>query len=148
MNNGHVTEARLNEIRYLHAPLPQTDVRSDDSIVVSSTKLNLGETLRIGWLSLQLLKIDLTTVTPVRINNSLGFAYLGIFAGGFEPLRRPSGLPITFINLSGPNVKVMNPYIDRTFSGPDVIEIVAVNNTADTDIEIMVSGSLKLYTHG
>lgn len=143
--NGHVTQSRLDRVINLHGTLPQTDLRRGDSLVISSIKLDLGHTLSVGWLSLQLLRINIAEVLPTRIINSLGFVYAGIFAGGFDTLRRPTGMPISFVNLSGPNVKVLNPYIVREFSGPDIVEIVVVNNTTDTDVEVMVAGSMKLF---
>lgn len=146
--NGTITESRLATIMELGIALAETDLRRDDSVVVGVFKLDLGQTLRVGWLALQLLKINLAQATPTKVNSSLGFVYLGIYAGGFEPLRRPSGTPINFVNLSGPNTKLMNPYPMRAFSGPDVIHVLVVNNTLDTDVEVMVSGSLKLYTSG
>lgn len=144
--NGHVTETRLKSIIDLHAALPQADLRRGDSIIISSTKLALGESLEIGWLSLQIIKINLTEDTPTRIINSLGFVYAGLFMGGFDPLRRPSGMPTNFISLNGPNVKLMSPYTRRSFAGPDIVTLIVINNTVDTDVEIMLAGSMKLYT--
>lgn len=126
--------------------LPQADLRRGDSIIVSTTKLELGESLHIGWLSLQIIKISLTGTVPVRVINSLGFVFAGFYMGGFAPLRRPSGMPVNFISLSGPSVKLMNPYTLRSFSGPDIVELVVINNTLDTDVEIMLAGSMQLYT--
>jgi len=144
--NGHVTETRLKSIINLHAALPQADLRRGDSIIISSTKLALGESLQIGWLGLQIIKINLSEQTPTRIINSLGFVFAGFYMGSFDPLRRPSGLPTNFVSLSGPNVKLMSPFTKRSFAGPDIVTLIVVNNTIDTDVEVMLCGSMKLYT--
>jgi hypothetical protein len=146
--NGHVTESRLNTVINIPLALAQTDFRRDTSILLGSVKLSLGQTLQMGWLSLQLIKINLTSAAPVRINMMMGLVYMGIFAGSYNPLRRPSGIPLSFVSLSGPNTKIINPYVPRIFSGPDTVDVIIVNNTTDTDVELMAAGSLKLYTHG
>jgi len=141
-----ITTSRLDTIRGMPIALPQTQLRRADSIVISSYKLDLGQRLIIHWLSLKMLKV--ISGSPIKINSSLGLVYVGVFAGGFDPLRVPSGVPLHVISLGGPGSKVLNPHIVREFSGPDIIEVVAVNNMTNIDLEITITGSAKYYITG
>jgi hypothetical protein len=122
--------------------LPQTQLRRADSIVVTSVKLLLGQRLRLGWLGLKLLKVG--TGAQNRLNTSLGTAYVGVYAGGFDALRQPSGTPIYVLSATGPLTRQLTPYAWREFSGPDVIEVVAINNTGNVDVELAVMGAMRL----
>jgi len=140
--SGHVTTSQFNNIVDTPILLPQTELRAGDSLVICSVKLLLGQTLRLGYVAAQLLKID--PGTPVKTNTSLGLAYVGVFAGGFEFLRVPSGTPINYLTVSGPQIVVLSPYNQRNFVGPDVLEIVAVNNS-DLNMELAVTGTAKVF---
>ena len=140
------TKNRLDTIRDVPLALPQAQLRRGDSIVVSSFKLALGQKLSLGWLGLQLLK--LSPGTPQRVNSSLGIIYAGIYAGGFDTLRRPSGTPLQLLSISSPTMKILNPYTHREFSGPDIIEVLVVNNTTNIDVEVMLVGASKFYLAG
>ena len=143
---GHVTTSRNDSIIDLPISMAQLELKKEDSIVITSVKLSLGQVLRINWLSMQL--ISMKSGSPTKITDSLGFVYGGVFAAGFDTVRRPSGTPIFTRSINSPLTKVLNPHIIREFSGPDIIEFVAVNNTSNVDVEIAMMGDVKLYTSG
>jgi hypothetical protein len=125
--------------------LPQTEVRAGDSLVVCSVKLLLGQELRLGYVAAQLVKISPGTAT--KINTSLGLVYVGIFAGGFDTLRTQSGTPVNYLSFSGPRVSVLSPYNQRNFLGPDVVEVVVVNNTSNLSMDLSVIGAARLFIY-
>lgn len=139
--NGLVTTYQFDNIIDIPVLLPQTEIRAQDSLVICSVKLLLGQTLCLGYMACQLVQID--PGDAIKANSSLGLAYVGIFAGGFESLRTPSGTPINFVSMSGPQISVLSPYNQRNFAGPDIVEIVVVNNT-DLNMEVAVTGTAKL----
>jgi len=144
MSSGLVTQPRLDMIVDLPIGLAQAKLPRATSIVMASIVVGLGQRLRLGWLSLQLVRLSATT--PSRLNTSLGIAYVGVFAGGAELARIPTGTALCVISLNGPFVKLLNPYVARDMEGPDVVNVVAVNNTSNVDMEVVVTGSAKLYT--
>lgn len=144
--NGLITTSRIEKVVSIPVSLPQAELRRGDSIVLSTIPLALGQRLSIDWLSFKLLSA--VTTTPARINTSLGIVYLGVYAGQFDKIQQPNGTPIYAISCSGPSTKLLNPYIRRVFVGPDVISVIAVNNTSNADVATTCTGSLRLYIDG
>src|ERR1044071_1539833 len=111
MSSGLVTRPRLDAIVDLPIGLAQAKLPRSTSIVVASIMLRIGQRLRLGWLGLQLVRMS--KASPSRLNSSLGVAYVGVFAGGAELVRIPTGTPLCTISLNGPFVKLLNPYVSR-----------------------------------
>jgi hypothetical protein len=148
MSRSGIILSRLEAIIDLPISLPQTELRVQDSIVVAFFKVGVGQRLDMGWLCLKLLNVLIPEgEDPVKVNTSLGLVYAGLYAGGFDPVRRPSGTPMHVISLSGPVSRILNPVRARSFDGPDIISVVVVNNTTNVLVDVTLVGSAKLLAY-
>lgn len=136
---GYITESQFDNIKRVPIGSAQTELLANDSICLQVVKLDVRQVLTVGYTGVQLIKV--TPGTPDLINTSLGLIYFGIFAGGFDTLRTPSGTPINWVSFNGPSYQLMSPYAIRNFAGPDIIHFVMVNNTTNLDVEYCVTGT-------
>lgn len=139
---GYVTQSQFDNIKSVPLGIAQTRLLAESSMCLQVVKLDVRQVLTIGYAGVQLIKV--TPGQPELINTSLGIIYFGIYAGGFDTLRTPSGTPINWVSFNGPSFQLMSPYAIRNFAGPDVIHFVVANNTTNLDVEFCVTGTAQV----
>lgn len=131
--------------RTLELPLqvPQLELLRNDSLVLATVVLQVGQKFRLRWLNLTLYGTDQTTA-PSKVNSGLGIVYVGLFGPKFNG---PTGWPLTALSNSLISSKATNPwdYVDVQVAG--TYGLVLVNNTRNLDVSVGVSGLARLFSH-
>jgi len=140
----HLVAQRASAVLNVPLSLPQTLLQGYDTVTVATIKLALGQRLVISHATLQLLQAKITG-PPVKIQCSLGYCYLGVYGQGFEAIHIPTGSPTKQLVLQGPGSKAWNPYDHREFHLPGTYEIVVSNNLQNADLDVVMTGSARLY---
>lgn len=125
--------------------LPQTRLEPGEALVVASVCLKFGQVARYRLLSLQVVQTLLrSTSATQRLNSGLPGAYVGLFSGAFDVIRKPCGLPLLWIGLDGVGYRFSNPNTYQDHSSPDVYTVMAVNNTDNQAFDVVVTGALRV----
>jgi hypothetical protein len=135
--------ARFNRIVDLALSCPQTVLKPAASLLLATVALEPGQLLRVRWLSAKLVRLSAASF-PLKVNSSLGLAYVGVYSGDFSDVSRPGGTPLALLSLNF-QTKRLNPYYFRDFTAPDTYSVFAVNNTQNLDLDLVVSGAARLY---
>lgn len=138
-----ITEEQYQNCLNIPISLPETIVGPHDSIVVAAVQLLLGQKLRFRWANFQYVRGEPDLAAPSLVCSNFGKAYLGLYSG--NRLHIPSGMPLSFLKADAVGIRSTNPFAYKDFSNPGTYEILAVNNTANMNVHLVVSGCLQLF---
>lgn len=148
MASGYLTERQLEDQLELPAGLPLTELAAGDNLVLATVQLNSAR----QRLSHRVLFVHVVgrnpaaPETPTKVNASLGYAYVALFDAADQRVAAsetiagqtgPLNLPLTAtrtgtLSLSGP------------VTGSAVYTLKLVNNCADVDLKVCVTGQLRV----
>ena len=129
----------LDNRRIVPISLPQAELRRNSTIVLAALRLAQGAEFRIGWLGVKIIS-QLNAGNPVKVTSALGRVYVGVYSGNLEP----TGLPSTVLSLDGEARGTLNFRHTRKYSVSQDYSIALVNNTTDTDFEVVVTGAMSI----
>lgn len=89
--------------------------------------------------------VDVITQVPsTKLNTNMAMAVVGMYSGEFEQLNLHSGQPLVCLQRELPGYAHLDPYNWKDFEVPDTYAILAINNTAETQIRMTVSGLFRV----
>jgi hypothetical protein len=125
--------------------LPQTQLMRGSALLIGSYKLLLGQKASLKWLGLSMLSLP---DSPVKLTDAFGLLYAGVYAGGFDQVLDISGVPACIVSTNDNEPRYLNPWAQRVFYGPDILEVVISNNMSNVDVNVSAVGCMRLYLQG
>lgn len=124
--------------------LPQTLLKPNTAEQVALLTLEAGQGLQLRWLSVHLVKLNLTSfVAPVKVNPSLGTVYAGLVGDRAAFLSAPAGRPLVYVPVELPGVAA-NPPAFITQLSPGTYGLIVVNNLLATEVEVSCCGAFRV----
>ena len=136
---SYITPSLFARVVSLPISLPQTELRRGKSIHISSVVLADDQILALKSLNLHLLKILTPGVVPVYASKVMGVVSVGIYD---SPMLCSCGCLVRGYQVG---VTQFNPWQTRLIYKPGTYKIVVSNNTTNVDVDVCVTGSIKLY---
>lgn len=143
---GLVLQSRLDRIFDVALSLPQSELLRGTSIMVASFDLAPGQRARVRWFGYQLVRV-LNSAVVVKLSTALGLTYAGLYEGA-AGLLVPAGTPLVAASLESPSFRALNPYCFRDIGSPGTYRVFVVNNTSTHDLDVALTGTLRVYTDG
>jgi hypothetical protein len=123
---------------------PQTVLRAQNSLLVGTLNLELGQYLRLRWLGIKIAKI-IKIAAPDKVSSNLGLCYAGVYSGDLDGVNRPTGVALAQLVVNQVTSRQMSPHYFRNFTTPGTYSVFVTNNLANMDLEVVVTGAAKLY---
>ena len=136
---SYITPSLFARVVSLPISLPQTELRRGKSIHISSDVLADDQILALKSLNLHVLKILTPGVVPVYASKVMGVVSVGIYD---SPMLCSGGCLVRGYQVG---VTQFNPWQTRLIYNPGTYTIVVSNNTTNVDVDVCVTGSIKLY---
>jgi hypothetical protein len=89
------------------------------------------------------LHFTLQPTTPTLINSALDAAVCGIISTLPHRFIGPGGLPESTVMSSNVGIVSSSPFVLRAYRGPDSLAVTVTNNTANYDLQVVVTASLR-----
>lgn len=142
--NSLVTLASFNRAIDVPFNLPQSTLQPNTAEQVAIISVLPGQQLQLRWLSIHLVKINVSPVQiPTKINPSLATTYAGLIGDRAQFLTAPAGRPLIYVPVDLPGVAHSSPAFALDLS-PGTYALIAVNNLVETSIEVTVCGSFRV----
>lgn len=142
--NSLVTAAGFDRSLEISFNLPQTLLKPNTAEQVALVTLSPGQQLQLRWLSVHLVKLNLSTFTaPVKVNPSLGTTYAGLVGDRASFLSAPTGRPLVYVPVELPGVAA-NPPAFITQLNPGTYGLIVVNNLLATSLEVSCCGAFRV----
>lgn len=142
--NSLVTSAGFDRSLEVSFNLPQTVLKPNTAEQVALLTLLPGQQLQLRWLSVHLVKLNLSTFsTPVKVNPSLGSTYAGLVGDRASFLSAPTGRPLVYVPVELPGVAA-NPPAFITQLNPGTYGLIVVNNLLATELEVSCCGAFRV----
>lgn len=167
MHSSYATIDQLDTQLDLPASLALASLASDSWLVLGTVVLTAPQTLTLRWLQLAILGSFGTNTSvvpnpttglcvfpspsPTEVNLGRGLAWLGIYAG-FDPLTSPVlqtaieavvTIPLPSGSIVTPTVAT-RPLASATYATPGTYTVVVYNNAAGYQLQLTVSGALRV----
>ena len=124
--------------------LPQSTLEPGTAEQVATIVVAQGQELELRWLSLHLIRLDLSnTSLPIKINKSMGTAYAGLVGDRAAFLTSPTGRPLVYVPVELPGVAANSPAF-ITQVNPGTYSLIVVNNLSTNDIEVSCCGTFRI----
>lgn len=142
--NSLVTTGAFNRSFDVSFNLPQTTLKPNTAEQVAVVTLAPGQQLQLRWLSVHLVKLNVPPEgLPSKVNPSLATTYAGLVGDRAAALTAPPGRPLVYVPVELPGVNHSSPSFVAGLN-PGTYALIAVNNLAETEIEVSVSGSFRV----
>lgn len=142
--NSLVTSIGFDRNLEISFNLPQTILKPNTAEQVALLTLLPGQQLQLRWLSVHLVKLNLTSFTaPVKVNPSLGTTYAGLVGDRASFLSAPTGRPLVYVPVELPGVAA-NPPAFITQLNPGTYGLIVVNNLLATELEVSCCGAFRV----
>ena len=141
---SYVTETSLAAVLDQGFCLPESRVPPQGAIPVAHLRLSPGQTARLRWLSVHLIRIvGIGEAAPEKVSTGLGAVYAGLYADG-AALRFAPGLPLAYTPVDDPGVNQTSPYFYHDMENPGTYLILLVNNMSNAYADVSVTGSFAV----
>jgi hypothetical protein len=137
--NGYVTQQRL--ARTVHVPfaVAQTELRAGKNLIAAVVMLAQDQRMEVRSLTLNVLRILTTGVTPSLRSTAANVCSVGIYAGDSD------ACPVVYTNSQGNAASTSNPNRRHIVCGPGKYTVLIKNNTFNVDLSVVASGAAKIY---
>ena len=142
----YVTDSSVDKIISLPFSCPETQLKANTSLFLSTVYIPLGYVLRARYLSVNMISATrVASQAQYLVNPYYNLVFAGLYSGEYNELHGPTGAPIYSLNVSnlGTTTSFYTDFSD--FSSPDYYTLILVNNTFNFDYNVTVSCALKLY---
>ena len=136
--NGYVTTSRYARCLDLPVCLPQTELRAAKRLQIFTIQLRHGQRLELRSLTMSLLSVLTPGAVPTYLNAALSTCSVGLYAGNMITS------PLAYTGTYG-GATTVNPFSTCVVETPGTYGIIVSNNTANTDLSVAVTGSIKLF---
>lgn len=136
--NGFVTTQRYARVLDLPLSFSQTELAAGKSVVLSRLPLALYQRLELRSLTISVVAILTPGVVPAFLNTAMSLCSVGLYRGTIitSPLAYTA-----FTNMTS----TVNPFSTCVIETPGTYNVIVSNNTNNTDLAVLVTGSAKLY---
>lgn len=138
---SYLTTSQFERIETVMIALPQTELRRQKSLQVSTIILNLGQVLELRSLNLHLLKIYTSGVASALEITSLGLVNVGLYLNG---AMMTGGVGL--VSATAPGVGSYSPAQPVRIVTPGVYKVIVSNNSNNIDVAVLVTGSAKVFS--
>ena len=138
---SYLTSNEFDRIQTLGIALPQTELRRQKTLQITTVFLNLGQRLEMASLNVHLIQILTPGVVPSVESTSLGLVSAGLYLGDGM---MTGGLGIAAA--SAPGVSSIGPMQPVIVTAPGTYKLIVSNNSSNVDVSVVVTGSLRIFS--
>lgn len=136
--NGFVTTNRFDRVLDLPITFAQTELRSAKAIYLAKFVVSRNTRIEIRSLTLTVAAILTPDIVPLYLNTAMELCSVGVYRG---------------IMVTGPlayaafkeSTAMTNPFSPCVIETPGTYNVIVSNNTSNTDLSVVATGSIKLY---
>ena len=136
--NGIITTSRYARTLDLPISFAQTELRSGKAITITQIPLAQGQRLELRSLTIVLAAVLTPGVVPVYLNSFLHLCSVGLYRGPMlcSPLAHA---------VVSDGASTTNPFAPCVIETAGTYSIIVSNNTNNTDMAVIATGSAKIY---
>lgn len=138
MPNGFVTTNRYARALDLPFSFPQTEIRSGKQITVAVIPLAMNQRLVVRSLTLMVVSVLTPGVIPAYLNTAMSLASAGLYRGSMITS------PLVYAAFADATTS-SNVFSPCVLESPGTYSLTVSNNTSNTDLSVVVTGSAKIY---
>jgi hypothetical protein len=144
---SYITHRQLSDKIDLPVALPITELKRANWLIIATMQLSPPMKLSYKWLNLQLVSTSYSDQNIAIIDPSRGLCYVGIyknFNGGEVFLPVGTNEDVIFTTAVGTVSKNPDTELELTVTEPTTFSFVAVNNTSNAELRLVVNGQARL----
>ena len=138
---SYVTSTEFDRIATLPLALPQTEMRRQKAIQVTTIVLAQGQRLELRSLNLHLIQVLTPGVAPVLETTALGVASAGLYLDGGM---LSGGIGVVAATAAG--VSSYSPNQPVVVTAPGTYVVIVSNNSSNVDVTVSLTGSVRIFS--
>ena len=136
---SYLTETEYERIVFEPIALPQTELRGQNFLRITTLVVQPGQRLELSYLCLQLLKLVGERMGMSVADSSLGFCSVGLLASTMFT----SALGL--VTLSTVGTATWNADQPVIITAPGTYQVIVYNNCLNIDIAVIVTGAARIF---